>query len=239
MTQPIEFLAWDSNFFGRRVGKLHFTESIALDGLLEIANNQKYDLLYIYSSTAFKEPSIGQFSLLDVGGHVTYIKNIYSNNSEKIKNSPWISEHQGDSLYPELLEIAFLSGHLSRFRIDHALPAGSFERLYEIWLTETLRSRPKGAVYTYNSGTRAVGLISAKWNLSKCTIGLLAVKQLFQGCGIGTDLIKHVNEVCTANRVTSIEVRTQLSNTAARGLYLNNSFVEHDRSFLYHAHRIR
>jgi dTDP-4-amino-4,6-dideoxy-D-galactose acyltransferase len=157
----------------------------------------------------------------------------------KSQPSPEIVEYQRDKPTTELLDIAILSGQFSRFRIDPSLPIGSFERLYESWIAKTLESRPRDAIYTYQTDGRIAGLITVEWRSENCTIGLLAVLEKYQRRGIATKLIRHVRDVCMAKEVDSIEVKTQLSNTSARCLYLKNSFIEQDRSFLYHAHNIR
>ena len=236
MSELIEFLAWDSEFFHRQVGRLMLKADTPLEGLLQSAYLQRYELLYIYSPIPIKERFIGKYALLDVGGNITFAKYLTCHGFEDIKPVPEIYEYQLDILTPELLEIAFLSGHLSRFKIDSSLPAGSFESLYETWLANTLENRPRTSIFTYHSDDRVVGLITSELHEPKCNIGLLAVSQSHQGQGIATKLIRYVHEICLKNYVASIEVKTQLSNKCARDLYLKNSFSERERSFLYHAH---
>jgi len=236
MLEPIKFLAWDSEFFHRQVGRLILKAGTPLDELLQSAYQQRYELLYIYSPIPIKERLVSKYALLDVGGHITFARDLSCQGFEAIKPEPEIHEYQLDVLTPELLEIAFLSGHLSRFKVDSSLPAGSLESLYETWLANTLENRPTSSVYTYHSDDRVVGLITSELHESKCNIGLLAVSQLHQGQGIATKLIRYVQGICMTNNVASIEVKTQLSNKSARALYLKNSFLERERSFLYHAH---
>ena len=237
MFEPIEFLAWDSEFFHRQVGRLIFKAGTSLEELLQSAYKQKYDLLYIYSPIPIEERLISKYALLDVGGHITFAKNLSCHDIEEIKSVPEIYEYQLDTLTPEMLEIGFLSGHLSRFKIDSSLPTGSFESLYETWLANTLENRPRTSIYTYHSDDIVAGLITSDLHGPKCNIGLLAVLQSHQGQGIATKLIRYAQDICMNNKVTLIEVKTQLSNKCARALYLKNSFTERERSFLYHAHR--
>jgi dTDP-4-amino-4,6-dideoxy-D-galactose acyltransferase len=238
MFEPIEFLAWDSEFFGRHVGRLNLKATTILEELFQSAHQQKYELLYVYSPIPITESLIGEYALLDVGGHITFAKNPSHHSLKKAMPVPEIFEYQRDILTPELLEIAFLSGHLSRFRIDPSLPADSFERLYEIWLANTLENRPRTSIYIHHFDERVTGLITSDLHTPNCNIGLLAVSQPYQGQGIATKLIKYVEAICTANEIASIEVKTQLSNKCARALYLKNSFAERERSFLYHAHHV-
>jgi dTDP-4-amino-4,6-dideoxy-D-galactose acyltransferase len=237
MFEPIELLAWDSEFFHRQVGRLIFKAGTPLEELLQSAYKQKYDLLYIYSPIPIEERLISKYALLDVGGHITFAKDLSCHGLKEIKTVPEIYEYQLDTLTPEMLELGFLSGHLSRFKIDFSLPAGSFESLYETWLANTLKNRPRTSIYTYHSDDTVAGLITAELHEPKCNIGLLAVLHSYQGQGIATKLIRYVQEICMNNKVALIEVKTQLSNKYARALYLKNSFTERECSFLYHAHR--
>ncbi len=238
MFEPIEFLTWDSQFFGRRVGRLNLKLVTTLDELLQSADQQRYDLLYVYSPIPIEESLIGQYALLDVGGHITFTNDLSSHSIEEVNPMPEICRYELDTITPELLEIAFLSGHLSRFKIDPSLPVGSFQRLYETWLANTLENRPRTAIYTYIYDDRIIGLVTTEWHDSKCTIGLLAVLQSYQGRRIATKLIRCVQNICITNKIFSIEVKTQLTNEIARTLYLKNSFFERERSFLYHAHNL-
>lgn len=236
MFEPIEFLAWDSQFFGRSVGKLKLKAASSLHESLLFANQQRYELLYIYCPVTLEETLIGNYALLDVGGRITFTKQLSDYQFPENLFMPEIDECQIGSLTPDLLEIAYLSGHMSRFKIDTSLPANSFEHLYATWLAKALEDRPVSAIYTYNYDGRIVGLITAEWHEHNCAIGLLAVLQSYQGIGIASRLIRYVEDICISKKVISIEVKTQLSNTSARALYLRNSFAEHERSFLYHAH---
>jgi len=238
MLESIKPLAWDSHFFGKRIGRL----DVQADGLsrpLQFADLQRYEIVYVYSPIAIEASLVGQYSVHDVGGHIVLAADLSGHRSSGTKLTSEISEYRHNKPTAELLEIAFLSGHLSRFKVDPSLPVGSFERLYETWLAKTLENRPKTAIYTYQTGGRIAALISTEWHFSKCKIGLLGVADLYQGRGIATSLIKYVKDICVANKVYSIEVKTQLTNTRARSLYAKNSFTEQDRTFIYHAHSIR
>ena len=236
MINEIDFLAWDSKFFKRRVGRLNLELQMSLGNLLQSAHQQGYDLLYIYSSIPIENSSYSHYNLLDVGGHILFSKDLTGHDLERTGLSSDICEYQRDTLTPELLEIALLSGHLSRFKIDPFLPVGRFECLYETWMKNILINRPKSSIFTYYANGSVAGLITCEFHEAKCIIGLLAVSQLYQGQGIATKLIMYLQNICIAQNIASIEVKTQLSNTSARALYQKNLFIESQRSLIYHAH---
>jgi dTDP-4-amino-4,6-dideoxy-D-galactose acyltransferase len=238
MVKLINRLAWDSRFFGKQVGKINVQKNEPLEDLLCFAKKQGYELLYIYCDSAVQEAIVGSYNLFDVGGHIRFVKSSDRFIAHETTSQLEISPYTQQDLTPELIKIAFLSGHSSRFKMDISLPAGSFERLYETWIKNSLERRPQVSIYIYSVKSTPVGLITAEWSEFNCIIGLLAVLPAFQGQGIGTKLIKYVESICMLKGIISIEVKTQLSNRGARDLYVKNSFLEQDRSFLYHGHSI-
>ena len=237
MTKSIHPLDWDSSFFNRRVGRITLNSLDILDELLSSAYQQQYNLVYISSALPISESFINNYSIIDVGGHISYQKQISSGSSVALAHSEDISRYKVDAIEPELLEIALVSGNLSRFNIDPLLPRRSFEALYKTWLENTLKDYPKSAVYLRYLDHNIAGLITSEISdSSTCNIGLLAVSPASRGRGIATSLIKYVEHTAIRANVHSIEVKTQLINTSARALYIKNAFIERDRSYLYHAH---
>lgn len=235
VTESLSYLEWDSNFFNKRVGRLLLHPQRRLEAELDAAKQQGYNLIYIYSEFELEPCRDDEFSLLDVGGQVKYVKKPIRSYNHGDHN-PCIVRYAQKEITPDVIELACLSGHLSRFRVDPLLPAGSFEKLYQTWIANTLDRAPMAAIDAYYVESGVVGIITSEWNKETCSIGLLAVRPSYQGLGIGTQLLKHVESLCAANSVSSIEVKTQLTNATAQAVYLKNSFLEAHRTFLYHAH---
>lgn len=239
MTNVVSFLKWDSKFFVKKVGSINIDlcrESIA--DVFKLADKHGYELLYVYSSNPIQESVLGNFSLIDVGGHITYDKKIIGNSLASGVYSSNIILYTKCEPTTHLLELAFLSGHLSRFKIDPLLSSSSFKTLYETWIRKSIQDKNCTDVYIYEIDGCSAGLVSAEWSESHCTIGLLAVLPACQGQGIASSLLRHVEQACMMKGIDTIEVKTQLSNINAQMLYLKNSFCERTRSFLYHGHRV-
>lgn len=228
-------LKWDSEFFGTKVGTLYLENNRDITRQLKQASSLGFQLVYIYAREAIGENVIGSFLLQDVGGQITYSKDI-DNGFCSYPSEPHIHEFLHSSLNDELLQLAFLSGHLSRFWIDPLLPVECYETMYEIWMKKTLLDRPYSSIYTYQESGINIGLITKQFKNSKCFVGLLAVSPGYQGRGIGSKLLRELEYRCSVHNIYNIEVKTQVSNVAANTLYLKNSFCEQDRTFLYHAH---
>jgi dTDP-4-amino-4,6-dideoxy-D-galactose acyltransferase len=192
-------------------------------------------MVYIYSGFELSGSSNECFTLLDVGGQIEFDKTpmALSEDQETVRN---ISSYRTLPLSPGICNLAYLSGRLSRFRIDPHIPNTKYESLYATWVANTLQHHPYGMVFIYQLDGHPVGLITFEWDRSVCTIGLLAVLASAQGRGIATKLIRHVESFCMRRRIGTLRVKTQLSNLSARSLYRKCGLVERDRSYLYHAH---
>ena len=81
----------------------------------------------------------------------------------------------------DIIELAYLSGQLSRFCVDSWLPPGSFKDLYKAWITKILAQIPLTSVYACYQDGSAIGMITSQCIGDVCSIGLLAVHPSFQG----------------------------------------------------------
>ncbi len=235
MTNSLTFLDWDSGFFGRSVGNLRLSSLPPLEQELDRASEQGFDLIYVYSEEEIKINRIGDFRLIDVGGQISFVKSLLDLSDYDCQYNDVI-EYSRATPSSDIVELAYLSGHLSRFCIDSWLPPGSFEDVYKTWITKIVHQIPLTSIYACYQDGRAIGMITSQCIGDVCSIGLLAVHASFQGQGIASRLIKQVESQCLKQGVASLEVKTQLSNLSAQHLYLKNNFVEAHRTFLYHAH---
>ena len=237
MTSSLTLLDWDSGFFGRSVGNLYLSSLSQLEEELDRASGKGFDLIYVYLKEEIDIDRIGNFRLIDVGGQINFVKSLVSlNDYDCLDNDIVAYVHAAPS--SDIIELAYLSGQLSRFCVDSWLPPGSFKDLYKTWITKILAQIPLTSVYAFYQDGSAIGMITSQCIGDVCSIGLLAVHSSFQGRGIGSRLIKQVESQCLKQGVASLEVQTQLSNLSAQHLYLKNNFVESRRTFLYHAHTL-
>jgi ribosomal protein S18 acetylase RimI-like enzyme len=218
-----------------KVGRLLLTPQCRLEGKLNFAKDNGCKLVYIYSEKEIGYDSAGGFKLVDVGGQIKFIKKLTGMLGPGEHNAS-IIQYNDSRATSAIVELAHLSGHLSRFRVDPCLPSGSYEELYKIWIERAIKKAPKSKIYIYHGANRPVGLITSEMIQDTCTIGLLAVDPSCQGQGIATQLIKQIESLCVKNGAFNLEVKTQVSNVKAQSLYIKNSFSEVHRTFLYHAH---
>lgn len=234
----IDYLAWDSQAFGIKIGRIYASDAAGLDATLARAKQQSYRLLYLFATMPIDLSTTSQIRSLDVGGQVTYCKQLGDAPSALRKDC----ESSGVLLYPHLdpseplLRLAMLSGHLSRFRVDPGLPAGSFEHLYERWLRNNLEDKDSCRVYIVGSTQDPEGLLTATWKQDCGTIDLLAVRSDVQGRGIGSRLIDSAEQETMRRGLKTLLVKTQMVNEVAKHTYGRKGFIMIEAFYVYHVY---
>ncbi len=212
-------LAWDSSFFGLRIGKVLLIseddreELIRMKGQLET----RYDLIYVFSDKDFSFPSP---SIRLVDKKVSYRKMLDGTDAYHTAVKEWLS---GETT-PELVALALESGLYSRFRLDSRFPAGSFERLYTRWIEQSVSHALATNVFCYFSKDMPIGLVTLDVRKDLGSIGLVAVNRHFQHKHIGSSLLGHVCAYAYQQGVRSMTVPTQYSNRPACSFYEKMGF---------------
>lgn len=233
MTIPLAQLDWDSNFFGFKTGRVSGAGAMDIRQALQQAREEEYQLIYAYSETPLSQELLDEFDGLDVGGQITFSKDI---------GEPPALQASGHAIHPyeeeeptqAMIELALLSGHRSRFKTDARLPAGSYERMYDRWLRKNLKSGESGAAYIAGTPADTTGLITASWHGEECRVGLLAVSGLAQGKGIGSSLLRAMELGSAQRKVLQVFVRTQVANHRACAFYEKNGYKAMASTCLYH-----
>ena len=110
--QPIK-LDWDSNFFEKKIAKIHLKETPSSLEFGIYKKNNSYDLIYVFS-----ENDISQIlSLNPIDIKVIFSKEVLP---KPFNSSPNIDSYKGD-INNKLIELACIAGDQSRFKIDKKL----------------------------------------------------------------------------------------------------------------------
>jgi ribosomal protein S18 acetylase RimI-like enzyme len=80
------------------------------------------------------------------------------------------------------------------------------------------------------------GILTATWKQEHGTIDLLAVRQDSQGKGIGSKLLEHIENEAVKYSAHQIDVKTQMTNDAARRTYERNGYSLKESFYVYHLH---
>lgn len=216
-----EYLDWDSNFFNLRIGKLEIgKEDIKELGKLKLYIMNSFDLVYIYSKS-----KIAGITLVDN-------KRIYiCRDPKKVIEDKRVNDFSGHPR--DLYELAYQAGHKSRFKIDPNISEEDFNRLYNLWVDNSVNKSFADYIKVFVENGIILGFITAKQFTDKISIGLIAVDKKSRSKGIGKKLISSIISIAAANKLP-IEVATQADNIVACQFYESMGFTLKDESYIYH-----
>ena len=229
----IEKLDWDSDFFNIKIGQLTLTKIEDLDNL-EL--NTEFDLVYVNSNF-----NIGEFEKVSYGGtKVNYKKELKSNEMDSYRTTAIINV---DSDYfsnyeNELNELAYLSGHQSRFYQDPLFKESDFKKLYDKWLENALNKTHDNVFLVYHDEliNKPVALLTGKINNIdlNARIGLFAVHESQQGKGLGKILLNAFEQLSKTSGCKKITIPTQKENLGACRFYEASGYQGSLTQFIYH-----
>lgn len=218
---------WDSKFFDYPVGILIVKEKNDFDLKKILAESNEFKLVYIISKMDLED-----FPLLKLmDKKVIYTKQLSNckNEGEMLEYSPEIHS------YDQLLNLAYLSGTYSRFKIDENFMNNEFRLLYKEWLDKSIEKKLAFKVLINHLEAEIAGFVTLnKKDTQTSEIGLIAVGEKFQGRNIGSKLIQECEFLSIERNLPNIEVATQYENLAARRLYEKNNFSIKNITNIYH-----
>jgi len=221
-------LAWDSDFLGVAVARIAQEiddEKSVTRALAELkAAGVRLGYWQPRDSEAlrnFARASGASF----VGTHVRYERS-----TEDVVVSTGLRVERCASVSEDLEALAVQAGTLSRFALDPALPAGTAERLYRIWMRESFGGAMGDEVLAAHDATGLAGMVTLK----RDAIGLVAVAERCRGMGVGRLLVLSATARCAQLGLPRISVVTQGENTAACRLYESCGYALAERSLILH-----
>lgn len=220
----IEYLRWDTENFGFKVGRVESSNGFDIDSLhLEMSKGQ-YKLVYLISDLKIE------------GLNLFYdTKLVYNrrNIQPEFKNCKCVKSIKGEPLTDKLVQLAITSGSFSRYHIDKQFPDHKFEMLYSLWLKNSLYTDYATDVLAYFKEEEPVGILTYKIDKSKATIGIISVDSHFRGLGIGSKLMNSFISKLPKS-IKDIDVVTQGINISACHYYEKNGFKISYKRYLYH-----
>ena len=213
-------LSWDSDFFSKEIGKVEVIDTFDESSFYQQA--KKYDMVYVFTS----KPIDIKANLVDV--KFIFEKKVHHDNKNK-SAVKYFNNNLDD--YNELLELAYVSGHESRFKKDNFFGEEKFKKLYQKWLDKNL-NESNHHVLVYKNYQRTVGFVSYQINAGEAAIHLIAVNPNYQGQGIGKKLIQAVENKLP--ELYKLNVPTQKDNKSACKFYENYGFTLKQKQYIYH-----
>lgn len=225
----IRKLDWDSEFFGKQIGRVDLQ---SLDDAEELALmhydlKYQYDLLYVFCKEGLSFDAIGA-ELVDE-------KVLYSKICQNREIFPDVMLYQQSMPNESLYKLALVSGGYSRFKLDKHLPDGSYEHLYRKWIENACPSEGSNKqIFAYVPDGIARGMITVDYQGDHAHIGLVAIDPEFQHQGLGTKIMSSMEGALYRERVMTIDVITQKANKDACRWYEKNGFKVKSVTPIYH-----
>ena len=195
----IQWLSWDTEFFGFQTGKADIADLEKLGLGKAKAFAKGYRLVYLTlpldPQGDFKVPAhIIEFGK-SLGAKAVDTKVVFGGvPAEPEPGIPFfdgVEEWQADMGKEKLYELAFQSGEYSRYKADPHFPKGTFERMYRQWIDNSLDGDFAQKVFVIRVKKEIAGFATLNFNTPFAgTIGLIAVDPAFRGQKIGSRLME-------------------------------------------------
>lgn len=231
----VQRLDWDSEFFGFGVGRLvgPFESSSTLAAALQAAVER--DLRLVYGVCGHEDATSYRIALA-AGGRFVDAKRTYALGLANVQPTRIDIEDAGDDACSrrQLRSLAWQAAEFSRFRIDPALPAGSWRRMYSAWVRNSLSGQLSDAVLVERADGRIIGMITVSHSGKRGQIGLFAVDHRWRGRGIGHRLLDAALQRCRAEGCDELVVVTQGGNIAACRSYERAGYCVIEEQDIFH-----
>lgn len=229
MKSKVDFLEWDSSFFGLRIGKAIVSTQEELEELSCMRDRlcEMYDLIYIFTNNDSTSPLPG--SIL-VDRKVVYSMEV----AEPSRFDGHIEEYKDPFVSEDLLKLALASGEYSRYKLDKQFPQNSYERLYTRWIEQSVNHAIANEVFCYLINGSPKGLITLKHDNNYGDIGLVATDSECRGMGLGSAMLRHVKHYLFTKGGRKLNVATQYDNKAACHLYEKAGFIVSSCTNVWH-----
>lgn len=230
MLKP-EKLDWDSNFFKISIGQISISSTEQMENGIDAKG---FDLIYIFSDVILNDSF--QFSYR--GTKVKFYKKLAFNFYESDFNIENIEPDYYYTNIETIRNLAYESGHFSRFNIDNQFKKNYFHKFYDKWVENALNLTHDNIFCIYKNSLNKIpiALITGSINEDSCLskVGLFAVDKNHQGIGLGRSMLKHFEMLSIKNNQSEIEINTQLENISACKFYESQGYLQIDLKYIYH-----
>ena len=232
-----EFLDWDSEFFGYRVGKIYKNKLNQHDitEIYEWSEKNRINCLYFLSdSSCINTNNLvfqNQFKLVDI--RLTFSINL--NNIVLIKNDSnhYVLREANEGDLVDMKNIAANSHTDSRFYYDCNFDDALCDRFYEEWVSNSFKGHAD-AVFVACLDNKLIGYITCHIKNNIGDIGLIAVNKNARGKKVGTSLVNYALRWFFEKNITKVNVVTQGRNISSQNMYLKCNFTIASQMLWYH-----
>lgn len=236
MEITVSKLEWDSSFFEFNVGNIKGTikEPADLDILERIIREHNFALCYYATAEELPESLCVanglEINLVDY--KVTYLKEI----TGPYQKNPFIlpARNLSSEQRNTLRKLAIQSGAYSRFKKDKKIEKEKFEKMYALWMTNSLNGKIADEVLVYMVEGIIAGFFTVGLRNSRAEITIMAVEEQFRGRGIAKAMMMCAESYFFEKGEKTIQIITQLENRPACMLYEKQGYKIEKVMNVYH-----
>lgn len=234
----IEHLNWDSNFFGKKIGRVQITDEKKFKPEAFIQEAKKeYDLVYVFTFQQLLSYEIvkkAQLELADIMLTMTkpFDKNLYLNSNYDFRISLMAEELK------ECYEIAEQTSIVSRFYKEPLIGEYKAKELYRKWIDNALNQSFADGLFLEKLNGKVVGihLIKTLHEEKMGLCSLIGVNSNYKKAGIGTKLWEQALAYWANNTdVNSVKVPFSIQNKESFNFHLKMGFNRIiETKYIYH-----
>lgn len=219
-------LAWDTDYFGHKSGKLVLIEEInetELSKIKELSEGYTFITVTNQNNNAANNILIGKKTtafLTDVNMQFSKDLSLYPNKNLVDKQ---IMVKEAMEFNDKILNIAEKAFVYSRFLNDSNLPIKKSEQIYENWLKNAFNKAGKFFII-FQEEEKIIGFVLFSLNESIAVIELIAVDPLSASKGVGKRMINYLFSYLTLGNINRLNVGTQVDNLIAQNFYNSCGF---------------
>ena len=226
-----EFLPWDTEFFGFRIGRIH--GPVSAEGVktaVAWCTAEKIKCVYLLVGA---EDGESVRTAEENGFHLTDIRITLERTISAPVPMPVSVRVATEPDINEVSAIARSNHSDTRFYFDPGFPRERCDALYATWAEKSCRGYAD-AVFVAERQGRVAGYISCHDDKTSGRIGLVGVADWARGGGLGRQLIEGSLHFFAERQLPLVTVVTQGRNVAAQRLYQKNGFVLRSMELWYH-----
>lgn len=235
----IEFLKWDSDFFGIKIGKLIINEEVSFDPMLfkKQVNEECYELVYVFKFNKmleFEQITETELALVDI--QLTMSKKFEKHDYYK---EPYeFKTNLTDKERFECYKIAEATSIVSRFYNEKKIGKEKTKELYRKWIDNSLNHSFSDGIFLFKETDSVIGIHLIKVNQNNNTgyFTLTGVRPDIKGKGIGSQLWKQsFGYFAKETEINVVMSPFSIQNTESFNFHLKMGFNKiEETKFIYH-----
>lgn len=234
----VEFLEWDSDFFGKRIARANVTHLSPRSHIYlnDWCIKENIDCLYFLADSNHQETITtlehNMFHFVDIRLTLAQQARLHD---IRVPDHIHI-RYAVDGDYDHLKTISKRAYVMSRFYTDEHFSEEDASRLYDIWLRNSIQTNYAETVMIADLYEKPVGYVTCHLNKpeGEGNIGLVGIAETARGNQIGQLLVNYAVNWFYSHNMPSVNVVTQGRNIAAQRLYQRCGFLTRSVELWYH-----